>query len=435
MFQMLVGITSTPLHNYLFENNGNLQFTNRSTDWGFDELNFSHGAAYADLDNDGDLDLVVNRMNEPAGIFKNNCNSLKKENHFLDINLQMQGNNFFALGAKLQVFAPAGINYMENYPVHGFQSSMQIPLHTGFRGTKIDSIQITWPDDGVQTITENIPIDTLITIQYKKIPILQNTAIRPSAFFSNAENIIPFKHIEDEENDFKIQPLMPNMLSFAGPHLAGCDINKDGLTDFYIGGAQNQAGAILLQQSIGDFILMPQADFIKDASSEDEDAVFFDADGDGDADLYVVSGGYAMPENDASYQDRLYINENNQFIKKEKALPYETIAGSVVKAIDFDNDGDMDLFIGGRVVPGRYPVTPESGLLQNDGKGNFTNVTATMAPALQYAGMITDAVWADINKDGNQELIVCGEWMPVDIFEWTNGILINVTKKYFESSE
>ncbi len=434
MFQMLVGITSTPLHNYLFENNGNLKFTNRSTEWGFGDLNFSHGAAYADLDNDGDLDLVVNRMNEPAGIFKNNCNTLKKENHFLDIDLRMQGNNSFALGAKLQVFTAAGINYIENYPVHGFQSAMQIPLHTGFIGTKIDSIQITWPDDGIQTITENIPIDTLITIQYKKFLPLQNITILPSPVFSNAVTI-PFKHTEDEVNDFKIQPLMINMLSFAGPHLAGCDLNKDGLTDFYIGGAQNQAGAILMQQPKGDFITIPQAAFTKDASCEDVDAVFFDADGDGDEDLYVVSGGYAMPQNDASYQDRFYINENSQFIKIEKALPHETIAGSVVKAIDIDNDGDIDLFIGGRVVPGRYPVTPESTLLQNDGKGNFTNVTATLAPALQYAGMITDAAWADINNDGRKELIICGEWMPLEIFEWANGKLINTTKKYFDSSE
>ena len=434
MFQMLIGITSTPLHNYLFENNGNLTFTNRSAEWGFGDLNFSHGAAYADLDNDGDLDLVVNRMNEPAGIFKNNCNNLKKENHYLDIDLRMQGNNSFALGAKLQVFTAAGINYMENYPVHGFQSAMQIPLHTGFIGTKIDSIQITWPDDGIQTITENIPIDTQITIQYKKFLPLQNTTILPSPVFSNAVTI-PFKHTEDEVNDFKIQPLMINMLSFAGPHLAGCDLNKDGLTDFYIGGAQNQAGAILMQQPKGDFITIPQAAFKKDASCEDVDAVFFDADGDGDEDLYVVSGGYAMPQNDASYQDRFYINENSQFIKIEKALPHETIAGSVVKAIDFDNDGDIDLFIGGRVVPGRYPVTPESTLLQNDGKGNFTNVTASMAPALQYAGMITDAAWADINNDGRKELIICGEWMPLEIFEWAGGKLINSTKKYFDSSE
>ena len=434
MFQMLIGITSTPLHNYLFENNGNLTFTNRSAEWGFGDLNFSHGAAYADLDNDGDLDLVVNRMNEPAGIFKNNCNNLKKENHYLDIDLRMQGNNSFALGAKLQVFTAAGINYMENYPVHGFQSAMQIPLHTGFIGTKIDSIQITWPDDGIQTITENIPIDTQITIQYKKFLPLQNTTILPSPVFSNAVTI-PFKHTEDEVNDFKIQPLMINMLSFAGPHLAGCDLNKDGLTDFYIGGAQNQAGAILMQQPKGDFITIPQAAFKKDASCEDVDAVFFDADGDGDEDLYVVSGGYAMPQNDASYQDRFYINENSQFIKIEKALPHETTAGSVVKAIDFDNDGDIDLFIGGRVVPGRYPVKPESTLLQNDGKGNFTNVTASLAPALQYAGMITDAAWADINNDGRKELIICGEWMPLEIFEWAGGKLINSTKKYFDSSE
>lgn len=431
MFQMLSGIKSTPLHNYLYENNGNLTFANRSYDCGFDELNFSHGAAYADLDNDGDLDLVVNHMNQTAGIYKNNCTALKKENHFIKINLRMPGGNTFALGAKLSVFTKNGVLYIENYPVHGFQSAMLAPLHTGLNTSKIDSIQIIWPDGGVQTITENIPADTTLTFQYKKFTKPAITSSIENTVFAASYQTIPFTHTEDDVNDFKIQPLMPNMLSYAGPHVSGCDVNKDGLTDFYIGGAANTSGAILIQQTNGSFLKLSGADFDKDAAAEDTDAVFFDADGDGDEDLYVVSGGYVLPENDASYQDRLYINNNGTFTKNTAALPNETVSGSMVTVLDFDKDGDNDLFVGARVVPGKYPQTPASLLLQNDGKGNFKNVTAAMAPALQFAGMITDAAFIDINKDGTNELVICGEWMPIKVFEWINGQFTESTDKYF----
>ena len=432
MFQMLSGIKSTPLHNYFFENNGNLQFTDRSLEWGFDVPDFSHGAAYADLDNDGDLDLIVNRMNEPAGIYQNNCNSLKKQHHYIDINLRMDGGNRFALGATIRVFTGAGINYVENYPVHGFQSAMQIPLHTGLSIGKIDLIEIAWPNNDVQTLRNNIPVDTLLTIHYKPAKQIQPAQLIIKPVFSPSGNAINFKHNEPEENDFKLQPLMPHMLSYSGPHLATCDVNNDGLTDVYIGGAQNQAGAILLQQKNGDFVLSPQPAFVADALCEDVDALFFDADGDGDQDLYVVSGGYALPLNDSNYQDRLYINEAGKFIKSTHALPRETTSGSIVSAVDFDHDGDLDLFVGGRVIPQNYPQAPLSFLLQNDGKGNFTDVTAQLSPALQMAGMITDAQWIDLDKDGNSELVLCGEWMGIEVYAWTAGKLVNVTNKYFD---
>jgi len=433
MFQMLRGIQSTPLHNYFFENDGNLHFANRFLDNGFDEPDFSHGAAYADFDNDGDLDLVVNRMNEVAGIYINQCNILKKDNHYLNINLRMKGANTYALGAKLTVYSKGKINYLENYPVHGFQSAMQVPLHIGLSTKTIDSINIIWHGNRMQTIIKNIPVDTTITIYPNDFKPNYPAKVTSKPIFAKAGNSVDFKHHEEDVNDFKVQPLMPGMISYAGPHFASTDLNNDKLTDIFIGGGPGQAGAILLQLPNGDFIKTIQPAFDTNAESTDTDAIFFDADGDGRQDLYVVSGGYNYLEGDSAYQDRLYLNRNGKMVKAANAVPKETGAGCIVKAFDYDNDGDLDLFVGSRVVPGNYPVTPAAMLLQNDGKGYFTDVIKTAGPALLKAGMITDAAWTDLNKDGKKELIVCGDWMPIKVFELVNGILTDATNTYFSN--
>lgn len=431
MFQMLQGIKSTPLHSYMFENKGNLQFKDCSMDWGFDALNFSHGAVYADLDNDGDLDLVVNRMNDDAAIYRNNSTERNSPGNYLKVILQIEGNNSNALGAKVQVYTPAAKLMLENYPVHGFQSSMQGPLHFGLPSATIDSVIIRWPNGETQML-KDVPTNKTITVKYNKTGQYFKPATAVTIF--NPASTIPFRHTEDETNDFKIQPLMPNMLSYSGPNMAKADINKDGLEDIYVCGAKNQPGQLMLQQRSGGFSISMPSSFADDASSEDTDALFFDADNDGDMDLYVVSGGYSFADNDKALQDRLYINDKGTFIKNVNALPVETVSGSCVKAADIDADGDIDLFVGGRVIPGRYPESPESFLLLNDGKGKFTNVTLSAASSLQRLGMITDALWIDLNKDSKPDLVVSGEWMKIHCFENINGKLVDATEKYFPNS-
>lgn len=440
MFSMLQGIPSTPTHNYIYENNGNLTFKNRSFDWGFEEENYSHGAVYADLDNDGDLDLVVNRMNQPAGIYRNNTieNTVPRTpngegGHFLKLKLKTNSANTLALGARVTVHTASGAFTLENYPVHGFQSAMQIPLHFTFKDKIIDSITVRWQSGDVQILKTDLKIDSELTLtqdsKNTQKPIEKPTI---KTIFQTTENQVNFTHKEGVFNDFKTQPLMLNMISYSGPRIAKADINGDKLDDIYICGAKNQSGAIYLQQPNGSFSLSEQPHFMLDAASEDCGAVFFDADKDGDLDLYVISGGYAVDENDASLQDRLYINNDGKFIKNSNALPLKTLSESQVVPMDFDNDGDLDLFLAGRVIPSRYPESPESYLLVNDGKGIFTDQTATIAPIFSSLGILTDAIWADINGDKNNELIVCGEWSSPQCLAFKNGQFTNISEQIFD---
>ncbi len=435
MFQMLQGITATPTHNFIFENSGNAAFTDRSAEWGFDEVNFSHGAAYADLDNDGDLDLIVNKTNKEAGIYRNNYMEQGGKNNYLDISLHdNEGKNKMSIGAAVYLYTPSGKYKLENFPVHGFQSSMLIPLHFAFKENKVDSIIVRWPDGNVQKLKAGIPLNQIFKINYKKESIqLGIDGQEDKKIFTTINNAIPFTHKEDAINDFKIQPLIPNMLSYEGPHIAKADVNSDGLEDMFIGGAKGQAGQLLLQQKDGSFIVSPQTAFSADAQAEDADAIFFDADGDHIPDLYVVSGGYSNSI-DESYQDRLYINDHGIFKRKKNALPHLLVSGSCVRAADIDGDGDLDLFVGGRVVPGQYPLSPESSILINDGKGNFTNQTISFLPSLAHIGMVTDAAWLDVNNDKKPDLILCGEWMHLYCFENDGKKLSDVSYKYFDTT-
>jgi hypothetical protein len=265
----------------------------------------------------------------------------------------------------------------------------------------------------------------LISIAYKPKELREMAEEKPSKpVFEITKNLVSFQHSEDDVNDFKIQPLLPNMFSYNGPRFASADIDKDGLADVFVCGAKLQAGALMLQQKNGSFKASDEKVFTADALYEDVAAKFFDADGDGDQDLYVVSGGFPDSSNADQLQDRLYINERGHFEKRP--LPLEQQSGSCVVPIDFDNDGDLDLFVGSRVVPGRYPETPENLLLQNDGKGQFQNVINTIAPELKSIGMVTDAVTIDIDKDGKPELVICGEWMGIEVFHINNGKLQRV---------
>lgn len=424
---------SANITNYFFKNNGDLTFSNVGKTWATDSSSNSNGAAYADLDNDGDLDLIVNNINQPAFIYRNEA-SKQLKNHFLEVKLVGSEKNTDALGAKVLIYNNGNKQYLEQMPNRGFQSNVSSVLHFGLgKDNKVDSLKVVWPTGKQQVIT-NVKTDKLMTLQEKdaKQVMPDRQAIRP--FFAEVKSPIQFTSATNTINDFKRQPLLVNPLSFSGPCLVKGDVNGDGLEDVYAGGGSGQAGVIYVQQKNGSFIEKNEAAFDADKACEDADALFFDANGDGTNDLYVVSGGYHnYAPDDASLQDRLYLNDGKgNFTKSEGALPVMKVSKSCVRSADVNGDHFPDLFVGGRVIPGQYPETPQSFLLINDGKGHFKDEAASIAPPLQKIGMVTDAVWIDLNGDKKEELVVVGEWMPVTIFGNSNGKLENKTTAYLD---
>lgn len=427
MFKLLQEIPTTPVHNYLYLNEGNLRFADVSKESGFDKQTLSNGAAVADLDNDGDLDIVVNHLNAPAEIYRNTLVEDGHNGNWADFSFNGPGANKNGIGAAIRVYTARGTVTLENYPVRGYQSSMLAALHTGLPSAEIDSAVVIWPD-GKRQLIHDVKIKSKNTITYQPDGDLRIAA--PSkTVFAAASSQIPYTNVCPDVNDFKVQPLMPNMISYNGPRTAKADVNGDGLEDIYICGAQEQPGKLFVQKADGKFVESPQPEIQKDAASEDADALFFDADNDGDPDLYVVSGGYNFNDGDPQLQDRLYLNVNGKF--RSSSLPAETYSGSCVRAADFDNDGDQDLFVGSRVTPGRYPEAPESFLLINDGRGEFTKAGESTSAALKSLGMVTDAVWCDVDKDGKKDLIVCGEWEKISLLINKDGKLADASEKYF----
>ncbi len=425
------------LSNYIFKGTDSLQFIDKSRDWGFTQTGFANGASYADLDNDGDLDIVVNNINGPAVIYRNNS-AQQINNHYLDLHLQGPEQNKFAIGAKavLQQAGKIQTDYIS--AGKGFESASIHHLHFGAGADSvIDVIQILWPDGRTQNF-DHVKTNQLLQVDYKNATqsVDQLLLPLPSDSSSNAKQLftditaniqLPFKHLENNFNDFSAQAFIPHMISTQGPKLAVADVNGDGLDDFYVCGAKDQPGSLFQQTASGKFIATNQLLFSIDAICEDVNAVFFDADGDGDQDLYVVSGGNEMQTIDISLMDRLYMNDGKGNFSKSNALPKIFSNKSVAIAADIDHDGDMDLFIGGRVVAGNYGLIPDSYILLNDGKGNFSVADDSFAPGLRKIGMVTDAVWTDIDKDGWYDLAVVGEWMPVTIFKNEKGKLKNIT--------
>ena len=430
MFKVLQTIPTTPVHDYLYLNNGNMQFADVSLSAGFDKQTLSNGAAYADLDNDGDMDIVVNHLNAPAGVYRNMLVENGNSGSWLQFNLKKPGSNSNAIGAIVYVYTTRGLIKLENYPVHGYQSSMQIPLHTGLPSSQIDSVVIQWPD-GKKETAAGVKINAVNTLNYPAAQNVVTNSPDTNTIFFQSSTALPYKHATPEMNDFKEQPLMPSMISYNTPHVAKADINKDGLEDIFICNGLGTASQLFLQQPSGTFVANAQPDFTLDDLSEDMDAVFFDADNDGDEDLYVVSGGYNYNQGDKELQDRLYINNNGKFIKSTQSLPAEALSGSCVRVADVDNDRDLDIFVGSRVVPAKYPEAPASLLLLNNGKGIFTNAPEAMRKPLEALGMVTDAAWLDINNDGNKDLIVCGEWTKVYLLLNKNGQLTDLSDTYF----
>jgi enediyne biosynthesis protein E4 len=418
-------------HNYLYRGTDSLQFEDKSAVWGFEEANFSNGAAYADLDNDGDLDLITNNLNSPAGVFENKTNQLRKHN-YIKIKLQGPTGNAFGVGAKVYLKTGQKLLHQHNMPTRGFMSSVEPWLTFGLgNAAQIDSLVVIWPNQKAQILTNLKPNQT-ITLRQQDANTTYKTQPTPTRIFEDVTNRVAlnYTHKENEYYDFTREPLMPFKLSTEGPHLAVADVNNDGLDDFYVGGAKYQKGALFIQKPDNQFVESPQPAFLTDTLCEDTDAVFFDADGDKDLDLYVVSGGNEFYQQDAPLLDRLYLNDgkmNNgsspRFIKSPKALPPMFTNKSCVKPFDFDNDGDLDLFVGGRVVAYHYGQTPDSYLLINNGKGIFEDKTDQLAPQLRKVGMVTDATWADIDNDKDPDLVVVGDWMGISVFENKNGTL------------
>lgn len=400
-------------HDYAFKNSGKLTFDNVSTEWGFDHSGYSMGAAYGDLDNDGDLDLIVNNLNAPASVYRNNSESVNGHS-FINIKLEGEGKNTFGIGAVVEVEAGNIKTTQALNPSRGWLSSVDYTLTFGMgREKKIKRLTVRWPDGRIQ-IVNNPSINTTVTLSQKEGTKVDSVEKQVTAkLFENViqRSGISFIHRENIYDDFNKESLMPHQLSCEGPSVAVGDINQDGNDDFFICGAAGQAGELYFQR-VADSVFFEKNKgnvFENDKDQEDTDAAFFDADQDGDLDLYVVSGGCQV-WNGIHNQDRLYLNRGNgEFEKKLNALPKLGGNGSCVVAADFNTDGYVDLFVGARSVVGQYGISPDSYLLWNQGKAKFVRDTTDYSLALKSLGMVTDAEWLPASK----ELAVVGEWMPI----------------------
>jgi len=418
--------------NKFFKNSGNLSFDDVGSEIENDVPTYSNGAVYADLDNDGDLDVVVNNIDDPALVYENKSND-KKTKPFVEIQLQGSEKNRNAIGAKVVLFANGGIRTYEHNPVRGFQSSMEVPLHIGLDKTKIDSAFLIWPDNTFQPI--QLGSKEKLTVRYtKNLPLFDYKKL--IAFHANStsamEDItaatkLKYKHEENPFVEFNREPLIPHMVSTEGPALAVADINHDGLEDVFVGASKTFHNAIFLQQANGTFAKTVQPEMLLDSMYEDVDAAWADVNNDGHVDLVIASGGNEYYGDDEHLLPRVYLNDGKASFKK---LPdafsnlYQTF--SCIVPYDFNSDGYVDLFVGGRAVPWQYGQIPQSYLLQNDKSGHFTDVTKKYAKELSHIGMVTQAVWFDLDKDGDKDLLVCCEWGGIEAFINNKG---NFTKK------
>ncbi|MCH8330905.1 MAG: VCBS repeat-containing protein [Bacteroidetes bacterium] len=425
IFDILDMIPTTKLKNKFFRNNGDLTFSNVSEEAGLTHPSFSNGAAYGDLDGDGDLEIVINNVLDLAFVYENKSNEIDQY-HYLRVKLNGEGKNTTGIGTKVTLLNGDDIQYQELTLTRGFQSSVESILHFGLgRSTTVDEIKVQWPNGKVE-VRSNITVDQLITFDEINAKVIEESKEDRDKLFVELENSgIGFRHVEDEFDDYEKEILLPHKTSQFGPALAAADVNGDDLDDLYIGGAANQSAALFIQGSNGKFSRSkgPWTDHQK---SEDVAATFFDADGDGDKDIYVVSGGNEFPVNSPLLYDRLYINDGNGSFTNSNAIPEIATSGGCVTAADFDKDGDMDLFVGGRLVPGKYPFPANSHILIND-NGTFNDMTGSIAPELISLGLVSSAEWTDFNGDGNLDLVVVGEWMAPSFFENKDGKLQNIS--------
>lgn len=437
--RLMSQMPSNELENYIFRNTGGVTFETVTSRWGMDRPLNSNGAAYADLDNDGDLDLVTNNINVEASIFENQSRETNG-NAYLRVALDGAEGNTYGLGAKVTMYTGETKQYLEQFPARGYLSSVSPILHFGLGShERVDSLRVVWPD-GREQVLRDVAANQRLTLRQdaaseRTLPSRMSPSPPRAPLFEKATPPIAFRHrMQEGVDDFRRQPLMVNAKSFSGPALAQADVNGDGRVDVFVGGGASQASMLYLQQPNGQFARRAQAAFSADRASEDVDAVFVDVNADGHQDLYVASGGYGyFSTSDPALQDRLYLNDGTgTFTRQEDALPQMHSSTGAVAAADINGDGRQDLFIGGHVVPGRYPEAPRSYVLINDGQGRFDDRTEEVAPELKTIGMVTDAVWYDVDGTGDEELIVLGEWMPISIFRNADGVLSDETETYFE---
>lgn len=456
-------IPSHPISNYLFAGSPDLRFKDVTTTWGLSEPGFSNGSAYGDLDNDGDLDLVVNNVNMEAFVYRNRATDLYPERAWLRVDLQGPSPNTFAVGAQVTAWSGERQWYVEQQPVRGFQSTVDHTLHLGLGSRlpsgRLDSLVVRWPDGSLSALND-VEVNQRLAIRYSDRANAQGNSARRRAFaaihsvgngnvfhvreayqpigepgslerLDPAELGLDWRHRENAYNDFDRQPLLFHMRSTEGPPVCVGDVNGDGRQDLYLGGAKDQAGTVYVQNRNGRFDRVEQLALENDRISEDSDCTWFDADGDGDFDLFVASGGSEFPSSSSALMDRLYLNDGAGGLVRSNQMLISASGGfeptGAVAAADVDGDGDVDLFVGTRMRPFAYGVPVDGHLLINDGTGKFNEVTDSQAPELRGLGMITDARWADVDGDGDPDLMIAGEWMPLTLFENQGGKLVNRT--------
>lgn len=428
LYELSKNAPSQPISNYAFKNNNGFKFEKISKEWGFDTPSFSSGMAYGDLDNDGDLDVVINNMEHPAFVYENKTNG-----NFLKIKLQGHYKNKFGFGVKVKINHNNKIQVSENIVTRGFFSSVEPGLFFGLgNDDKVDLIEVIWPDGKVNYF-ENINANETITAMYSKAKAkAPNTPKRKTLLSKiNTVNIgLEYTHKENEYNDFAEEILLPHKLSTNGPFSVTADVNGDNLEDVFIGGASGQEGVLFLQTANSKFERSKSKPWAVDKNSEDLGALFFDLDGDGDQDLYVTSGGSEFKKGNRLLKDRIYLNDGlGNFSKNNTAIPNIYESTQTVKASDIDADGDLDLFIGTRLISGKYTFPATSYILINE-KGILKKASEKIAPDLTNIGMVTDAVFSDIDQDGDDDLLIVGEWMEIKVLENSNGIFSDSSKKF-----
>ncbi|GAB5401759.1 MAG: VCBS repeat-containing protein [Aureisphaera sp.] len=411
-------LPSEKLNNYIYENNGDMTFSKKIEDWGLEDPSFSNGAAYADFDNDGDLDLIVNNVNDEIGLYKNNANE-----NFLQLSLKGPSQNTLGVGASIYVEDEKQTQLQELYMARGYQSSVSPILHYGLKGSNsVSSVTVVWPDGKTSKI-ENPELNQRITIDYASATNEASPFTKPASKKEStpAESLgINYQHVENDFNDYALQLLIPQKQSTKGTKMATGDVNGDGLEDFFVGNASGASAAMYLQNGDGTFSPKNESLWNSEAGYEDANAMFFDADGDADMDLYVVSAGYDLKKDSPMLQDRLYINDGKgNFSKKTNALPQMLSSGKALAIEDFDNDGDADIFVGGNVIPAEYPKSPTSYLLRND-NGIFTDITLENN-SLSEIGMVSESLFTDYDGDNDLDLLIVGEWTQPTFFNNNNG--------------